>query len=129
MNTITLIVASVLGLFLLYFLARLSWSISVNVINGLGFYRSLEKELGRLRLNRMLEALGINKGMYIHQNAVSDIRQQMENCASCHNTEECDEKLARGELEADEIDFCNNEASLQEIKKRQMDALSEKSQT
>lgn len=121
MNTITLIVASVLGLFLLYFLARLSWSIGVNVINGLGFYRALESELGKLRLSRMLEALGINRSVYIHQNPVSDIERQMESCARCEHTQECDEKLAEGELDVDEIDFCNNEASLQAIKQRQMD--------
>lgn len=122
MNTLTLIVASALGFFLFYFLARLSWSISVNVINGLAFYRSLEKELDKLRLSRMLEALGIRKSSYIHQNSVSDIKQQMENCMTCTHTQECDEKLAEGELAVDEIDFCNNEASLQAIKQRQMDA-------
>jgi hypothetical protein len=115
MDIFSLIVSSALGLFLIYFIVRLSYVIMVNLINGRKFHQSLEHEFDKLRLSRMLGALGINKTAYIYQTNVNDIRQQMESCASCKNTDVCDEKLSGEELSTDDIAFCNNEKDLKEM--------------
>ncbi len=91
----------------------------MNLINGRKFHHSLEQQFNKIRLNKMLSALGINKKDYIYQTNVQDIKQQMKNCTDCDNTNICDEKLATPELDVTTIEFCNNEAELIDIKKQQ----------
>jgi len=120
MDMITMIVGGALVLLLAGFMLRLSYTILINLINGRKFHHELEKEFNKLRLSNMLAALGISKTDYLYQNNVADINQQMKNCADCSNTVECDEKLAAPALNVDEIEFCNNEANLIEMKNRQV---------
>ncbi|MBE9568384.1 MAG: hypothetical protein IMF14_06780 [Proteobacteria bacterium] len=112
MDIVTLIISGTLGLFLLYFVFRLSYVIAANLVNGRKFHHALEYEFDKLRLSRMLGALGINKTAYIYQTNVNDIKQQMENCTACENTDICDEKLSGDDLSTDDIAFCNNEKDL-----------------
>ena len=119
MNMITIIVGGTLTIFLAIFIMRLFYTIYINMVNGQTFNHALEQELNRLRLSNMLTALGINKTDYLYQNSIKDIHQQMKNCSVCTNTDECDEKLTTPDVEVTEIDFCNNEADLKEIKQRQ----------
>jgi len=119
MNMLTTIVIGSLTLFLAIFTIRLSYNIIVNIINGRKFHQALEQEFSKLRLNKMLAALGINKTDYIYQTNVKDIHQQMKNCTDCTNTTECDEKVATPDIDITEIEFCNNEEELQKIKHQQ----------
>jgi uncharacterized protein DUF6455 len=119
MDTVTIIVGGALVLLLTAFVLRLSYTILVNLINGRKFHHSLKQELSKLRLNKMLTALGISRTDYIYQTNVKDIHQQMKNCSACANTDECDEKLAAPELDVTEINFCNNEADLKTMKQNQ----------
>lgn len=114
-----MIVGGVLILLLANFIFRLIYTITTNVINGRKFHLSLEQEFNKLRLSNMLSALGINKTAYIYQTKVKDIHRQMKSCSSCENTDECDEKLSTPNLDVTEIEFCNNEAKLKEIKQNQ----------
>ncbi|MBT8120603.1 MAG: hypothetical protein KJN89_12900 [Gammaproteobacteria bacterium] len=107
------------------FTLRLSYTILTNLINGRKFHHKLEQEFSRLRLSNMLAALGISKKDYIYQNSVKDINQQMQNCSDCSNTDECDEKLADSKIDITDIEFCNNEADLKELKRQQAHALAE----
>ena len=116
MDTLTIIVGGALFLLLTGFLLRLSYTIMMNLINGRKFHHSLEQEFIKLRLSNMLSALGINKTAYIYQTSVKDIHRQMSNCSDCSNTDECDEKLSTPNLDITEIEFCNNEKELKEIK-------------
>jgi hypothetical protein len=115
----TIIVGGALLLLLSGFLIRLFFTILINLINGRKFHHSLEKQFNKLRLSKMLAALGINKTAYIYQSSVSDIHHQMENCSACKNTDECDEKLLNPDVDVTEIEFCNNEADLIAIKQQQ----------
>lgn len=117
-----MIVGGALLLLVTGFILRLSYAIMINLINGRKFHYELEQEFNRLRLSRMLSALGISQTDYIYQNSVKDINQQMKNCSDCTNTDACDDKLAAPELDVEEIEFCNNEADLKEIKQRQVQA-------
>lgn len=117
----TAFVGGALVVLLSGFLLRLSYTILINLINGRKFHHSLEQELDKLRLSKMLASLGINKTAYIYQNRVNDIHQQMKNCSACTKTDECDEKLSTPDLDVTDIDFCNNEAELKEIKQQQLE--------
>lgn len=119
MDTITVIVGGALVFLLTVFVLRLSYTILLNLINGRKFHHALQEEFNKLRLSNMLTALGISKTDYIYQTSVKDIHQQMKSCSDCKNTDECDNKLATPELDISEIDFCNNEANLKEIKQQQ----------
>ena len=63
----------------------------------------------------MLTALGIDINSYLHQERVIDIEEQIDRCSECQNTEICDDQLTNGNIQAGNIDYCNNEASLQQI--------------
>lgn len=114
-----MIVGGALVLLLSGFILRLCYAIFINLVNGRKFHDSLEQEFNKLRLSKMLTALGINKTVYIYQTNVNDIQQQMENCSTCSNTGECDTNLTKAELDVTTIEFCNNEAELKEIKQKQ----------
>ena len=113
-----MIVGGALALLLTGFLLLLSYTIMMNLINGRKFHHSLEQQFTKLRLSSMLSALGINKTAYIYQTSVSDIKKQMRSCSACTNTDECDDKLSKPNIEVTEIEFCNNEADLKEIKQQ-----------
>lgn len=114
-----MIVGGALVLLIAGFMLRLFYTIAKNLINGRKFHHSLEQEFNKLRLSNMLTALGINKTDYIYQTSVKDINQQMNQCSDCSNTDECDEKLSIPEVDISEIEFCNNEAKLKELKQQQ----------
>ena len=120
MDTITVIVGGALLVMVSWFMLRLSYTVAMNLINGRKFHHSLDQQFSKLRLNNMLTALGINKTAYIYQTSVKDIRQQMKSCSDCTNTDECDEKLSKPDIDITEIEFCNNEADLKEIKRQQI---------
>ena len=119
MDAITIIVGGALLLMVSWFMLRLSYTVAMNLINGRKFHHSLGQEFSKLRLNNMLTALGINKTDYIYQTSVKDIRQQMKSCSDCTNTNECDEKLSKPDIDITEIEFCNNEEDLKTIKQNQ----------
>ncbi len=118
----TIIIGGALSLLLSYFILRLCYVIMINLINGRQFHHSLEKQFDQLRLSKMLGALGINKTSYIYQTNVNEIKQQMSSCSACENTDECDEKLSTPEIDISNIEFCNNEAELKDIKNQQSKA-------
>ena len=114
-----MIVGGALVLLVTVFTLRLSYTILINLINGRKFHHALEHEFSKLRLSNMLTALGISKTDYIYQTNVKDINQQMKSCSDCTNTSECDEKLTTPNVDITEIEFCNNEEQLKEIKHHQ----------
>ncbi len=116
MDIVTIIVGGALLLMVGGFVLRLFFLIFLNLIKGRQFHQALEQEFDKLRLSRMLTALGINKSKYIHNTDVLSIKQQMDSCSQCGNTDECDSQLSDGKIEIDSIHFCDNEESLKEIK-------------
>lgn len=111
----TLIAALLLGLLLVIFTVLLPVSIVFNTRSGMKYRRVLAEKIDRLRLGRMLAALGIDIDVYLSSTRAVDIREQIDNCTACVNTQECDNKLAGGNVDAAEIDFCNNEESLKQL--------------
>ena len=115
MDIFTVIIGSILVLFVLYVIMRMSYVMMRNVIVGMEFRKSLARKVDALRLNKMLAALGIDINNYLHTERVIDIEEHIDKCSSCQNTEICDDQLAKGTIQADNIDYCNNVESLQHI--------------
>jgi hypothetical protein len=100
MNTLTIIALAVLILVLVTFSVLLA------------------EKVNRLRLGKMLAALGVDIDVYLNSERSLEIQQHIDRCAACGNTAECDDKLAKQDIDPDHIGFCNNEASLREIAKK-----------
>jgi hypothetical protein len=115
MNLFSLIVAGLLTTLTLAFTVMLVSAIVFNMKAGKKYRRSLARRFDRLRLSKMLSALGIDVNSYLHTQGIVDIQQHMDLCSACENTNTCDEQLAAGDIKASDIEFCNNEKSLQDI--------------
>ena len=118
-NLVSVVSIILLGLLLFIFTVLLPVAIVFNTRSGMKHRQALAEQLERLRLGKMLKALGIDRDSYLSSERVVDIHAQMERCSSCANTEKCDKQLDEGTVDADTIDYCNNEASLQKIARRQ----------
>jgi hypothetical protein len=118
MNTITIIALAVLTLAVVSFSVLLPVAIVFNVRAGEKYRRGLAEKVNRLRLGKMLTALGVDIDVYLNSERSVEIQQHIDRCAACGNTAECDDKLAGQDIDPDNIGFCNNEASLREIAKK-----------
>jgi hypothetical protein len=114
-NITSLATILMLGLLLAIFIVRLLVAIIFNTRAGMKYRQQLAEQLARLRLGKMLTTLGIDTDSYLSIERAVDIHEQMERCTACTNTGECDAQLAAGAVDTGNIDFCNNEASLQKI--------------
>jgi hypothetical protein len=123
MNTLSLIATALLGLLMAAFAGLLFAAIVFNLNAGKKYRQTLARDIDKLRLSRMLAALGIDVSSYLHSERIVDIEQQMGRCSACTRTADCDEQLAGGAIEADAIGFCNNEQSLQKVVERDATAL------
>lgn len=115
MNTLNLLAFGVLALLVTTFMVLLPIAIIFNMKAGMKYRQDLAHRIDKLRLSKMLVALGIDVDEYLASNPGIDIHNQMERCSACNNTEECDDKLAENDIDADRIGFCNNEESLREL--------------
>jgi hypothetical protein len=118
MNTITIIALVLLTLMLVTFLVLLPVAIVFNVRAAEKYRQGLAEKVNRLRLGKMLAALGVDIDVYLNSERSLEIQQHIDRCAACDNTTECDDKLAGQAIAPDNIGFCNNEASLREIAKK-----------
>jgi len=115
MNLLSLVVAGLLAVLTLAFAVMLLSAIIFNLKTAKKYRRGLATRLDRLRLGKMLSAVGIDIDSYLHTQSIIDIQKHMERCSNCENTTTCDEQLADGHLNITSIDFCNNEKALQDI--------------
>jgi hypothetical protein len=124
MNLFSLIVTGLLVLLTVAFAGLLFAAIVFNLRVGKKYRQSLARDIDKLRLSKMLAALGIDVTSYLHSERILDIQQQMNRCSDCARTAECDDRLAAGKVGAAEIGFCNNEQSLHQILEREKSAAS-----
>ena len=115
MNLLTMVIGGFFGLLLVMFAVLLVIAIVFNLAAGKRYRQSLAARLNRLRLSKMLTALGIDTDNYLHSERMVDIHQQMQRCAGCGQTAECDDKLANGAIDASRVGFCDNEQALVKI--------------
>ncbi len=118
MNTLTLVIIGLLtALVVAIFSVLLPVAFIFNFKTGMAYREKLATQINRLRLGKMLGALGIDIDTYISKERAVEIRDQMTRCKACEKTDTCDERLEQNDITADSIDFCNNEKSLQEMSK------------
>jgi len=115
MDVFSVIVIIFLGLSLAIFAISLFVAIIFNVKVGLKYREPLARKLLTLRLGKMLSALGVSTAEYLHAEKITTIRQQMNRCSECVNTEECDDDLSNDNIDVDRIGYCNNESSLKDM--------------
>jgi hypothetical protein len=118
MNIITIVTMVLLGVILVTFSVLLPVAIIFNVRAGEKYRKGLAEKVNRLRLGKMLMALGVDINIYLNTERSVEIQQHIDRCAACSNTVECDDRLADQDIAPDNIGFCNNEASLREIAKK-----------
>jgi hypothetical protein len=118
MNIISVTAVLLLGLLLASFMVLLAITIVFNTRAGMKYRATLAIQLEQLRLGKMLTALGIDTDNYLSRERAVDIRQHMERCTACTNTQECDTRLQEDNVDIAAIDFCNNEASLQQFSEK-----------
>lgn len=117
--TFTLITIICLTAFLLYYIIMLAIRIRSNVLHGLTFHESLLAQISDLRLAKIMDSLNINKKRYVQQENIIDIHDHMNRCNTCENTTTCDDNLTNDKIDINSLDFCNNEATLQDLLDKQ----------
>ena len=94
-----------------YIIIGLFRSIMKSSRQGETFYQNLLERIKKLRMHRMLQALGVNEKDYALAHPVSEIEMHMNRCQQCSNTEICDSELAKGEVKQAE-EYCPNNKDL-----------------
>ncbi len=113
MDFLSLILLTALGLLFVITVVLVSIAVGGNLMQGMRFREGLADGVKQLRLQRMLEALGIDVNRYLYSEPVTDIDKQMRNCEACQNTQTCDETLQGHPLAMADIAFCPNHDALQ----------------
>lgn len=71
--------------------------------------RTLDERIKLLRLVRLLKKRQIDKTSYLTETPLHDLVNQVRQCESCVNTDECDRYLAGKKMNHNgDIDFCPN---------------------
>ncbi len=112
---ITLLATILLLLLVAVFAIWLPVAIVFNVRAGMAYREKLAGKIEKMRLGKMLAALGVDIDAYISNERGVDIHDHVTRCKQCSNTSECDERISQGDINADEIAFCNNEQSLHKL--------------
>lgn len=77
-----------------------------NMQQGREFRRNLAQSLQKLRMSKVLSALGLDTNAYLHKLSVYNIKQHMSKCENCTTTGACDEKLSQPSIQHAELEFC-----------------------
>ncbi|HYQ70572.1 MAG TPA: hypothetical protein VET88_01445, partial [Gammaproteobacteria bacterium] len=86
MNTVTIIALVLLALILATFSVLLPVAIVFNVRAAEKYRQGLAEKVNRLRLGKMLAALGVDIGAYLNSERSLDVQQHIDRCAACDNT-------------------------------------------
>ena len=81
-NITSLVTILMLGLLLAIFIVWLMVAIIFNTRAGMKYRQQLAEQLARLRLGKMLTALGIDTDSYLSIERTVDIHEQMERCTA-----------------------------------------------
>lgn len=119
MDYIIYLLAGILAIVMvLAFFVLLPAAIVFNIKAGMAYRDGLAERIEKLRLGKMLSALGIDIDAYISQERGTVIHTNLTQCMDCKNTDQCDEQIEQGSITIDTIDFCNNEQSLQSTQRK-----------
>ncbi len=115
-DIISIIAMILLGAFVMLTALYLAVAIRKNIRVGQQFRKNFAIKLTAYRLHKMLSALGITQDEYLHQQPITKIMQNMENCQQCPNHKRCDTELDKNKtVLLENIEFCPNETSLRQV--------------
>jgi hypothetical protein len=120
MDILSLIGLSMLGVMVVVSVLGVTWAILRNYRIGLQFREKLAEFLvGRMRLGKMMDTLGIDRNRYLHELRVTEIERHMRKCRSCDSLDACDDYLEAGNAGARSgeghdrsTEFCPNREEL-----------------
>lgn len=111
MENVSLVISFAFVILFGYFLARMSWSIGANLVQGRQLRRGLRNRLMALPLEQALERAGVDPDLYLHERPLHEVDRHLRNCGSCGAARECQSALATA-TPIDEFMFCPNYATL-----------------
>lgn len=82
-----------------------------NSLNGIMHREKVLERIGKLRLHKMLAALGIDENQYVYNTRLTDIETHMHRCSDCGAKQECDRQLASENVSGADR-FCPNNEEL-----------------
>ena len=115
MNIITLVISGFIALLMLLFFISLLAAITMNMKSAQKYRQKVALAVNRLRLNKMLSALGIDLQQYLHTTNLVEVHNHMTQCSSCQHNEQCDEELTSGTVSIETVHFCNNKKHLRDL--------------
>lgn len=71
----------------------------------------LRREIGALRLGRMLKLRGVSIGTFADEHSPAQLQQALSACRDCRNASHC-EAVLRGFLSGDDYAFCASDAAV-----------------
>ena len=83
-----------------------------NMRQGRVFRRQLATKIETTRIGKVLKAFGIDVDSYLHHVPVNQINASVKNCGVCTTTDECDDRLQKGNIKDNEIAYCANQEQL-----------------
>jgi hypothetical protein len=115
MSIISFVLLAILGLAMATISVFFVLIIKKNRQQGRIYRRELAHNAKEVRMSKLVNALGHDFNVYLHQVPVLNIKQSMAKCQNCDTTSSCDEKLNQTTLNASEISFCPIHDSLVEL--------------
>ncbi|MFA5941748.1 MAG: hypothetical protein WC809_20555 [Sinimarinibacterium sp.] len=71
----------------------------------------IRRELGSLRLGRMLQLRGVGLADFVDRHSARELQQAAADCRECHNAARC-EAVLRGFLPGGDYAFCASDAAI-----------------
>ncbi len=75
----------------------------------------LQRRVGKMRLGRMLQRIGLSPQQYAQRAPIPQLRDQLRVCADCACHSHCDWILERCDSAVSELKFCLNLASINAV--------------
>lgn len=111
MNIVVLLLF-VMGLSMLVIAVSLFISIRRNFLAGQSYRIEFLGRVESVRFGKMLKKQAVDIHKLVHNEQISKIQKQINNCLTCKNTNECDRALEKTVVTDKELAFCPNQLSI-----------------
>lgn len=111
MNPIAILLIAIPALTLAVVAVQLIRAMLGNVNNGMRVRQDLADQIAELPFGNMLAHEGVDQQSLLHNVPLVDLRQDLESCRACTQTQKCDQVLnvvPRNTQAANELEFCPN---------------------
>lgn len=127
MELLNLAALGLMAVALLVLVVALAAAIGRNLKVGRVVRERLARRVAELPLAKMLKLVGVDTGHYLHGEYLKDVRQQIDTCQSCEQSQHCVDTLDPVQSKVEDYAFCPNQESLQRLRS-EMDAAAAREQ-